>query len=154
MLLLDLKFSILREVSACPRAPKVVLFRRANFLLEALFQYVIKVDYPFRNEAKSEWSRQQIENRGNNVSNGKRRWRQIFIVCFILYPLPNRELCELDKPFSSSWTYWEEILNMTIDWSNGKVKIQHYVKTNPMHTLKIIMMFKIYMNNDKYYYIF
>ena len=78
----------------------------------------------------------------------------IFIVCFILYPLPNRELCELDKPFSSSSTYWEEILNMTFDWSNGKMKIQHYVKTNSMGKLKIIMTLKIYMNNDKYYYIF
>jgi hypothetical protein len=47
-------------------------------------------------------------------------------------------------PFSSSWTYWEEIFNMTFDWSNGKVKIQHYVKTNPMRKLKIIMTFKIY----------
>jgi outer membrane phospholipase A len=34
--------------------------------------------------------------------------------------------------FSSSSAYWEEIFNMTFDWSNGKVKVQHYVKTNPM----------------------
>jgi hypothetical protein len=40
VVLLDLKFSILREVSACPRALKVVLLHRAKFLLEALFQYV------------------------------------------------------------------------------------------------------------------
>jgi hypothetical protein len=135
VVLLDLIFSILRKVSACPRAPNVVLFRRAKFLLEALFQYVITTiyyflvykmgmphynlkynywkrcsisrhhitaqtfcipligsipglvalfqyiitaDYPFRNETKSEWSRQQIDNRGNNVPNGKRRWRQLW----------------------------------------------------------------------------
>jgi hypothetical protein len=54
VVLLDLKFSILREVSACPRALKVVLLRRAKFLLEALFQYAITADYPFRNETKSE----------------------------------------------------------------------------------------------------
>jgi hypothetical protein len=52
--LLDLKFTIMREVSACPRALKVVLLRRAQFLLEALFQYVITADYPFRNETESE----------------------------------------------------------------------------------------------------
>ena len=61
-----------------PHILKVILFRRAKFLLEALFQYAITADYPFRNETKSEWSRQQIENRGNNVSNGKRRWRQLW----------------------------------------------------------------------------
>jgi hypothetical protein len=66
-----------RSLSLSP-VPKVVLFRSATFPLEALFQYVITSDYPFRNETKSEWSRQQIENRGNNVSNGKRRWRQIW----------------------------------------------------------------------------
>ena len=41
---------------------------------------------------------------------------------------------------------------MTFDWSNGIVKEQHYAKTN-LHNdnckLKIIMTFKIYMNNDK-----
>jgi hypothetical protein len=41
---------------------------------------------------------------------------------------------------------------MTFDWSNGIVKVQHYAKTN-LHNdsckLKIIMTFKIYMNNDK-----
>jgi hypothetical protein len=49
-----------------PQILKVVLFRRAKFVLEALFQYVMSADYPFRNETKSEWSRQQIDNRGNN----------------------------------------------------------------------------------------
>ena len=37
MVLLDLKSSILREVSACLRGTKAVLFRPAKFLLEALF---------------------------------------------------------------------------------------------------------------------
>ena len=41
---------------------------------------------------------------------------------------------------------------MTFDWSNGIVKVQHYAKTN-LHNdsckLKIIMAFKIYMNNDE-----
>jgi hypothetical protein len=34
--LLDLKSSILREVAACPRGPKAVLFRLAKFFLENL----------------------------------------------------------------------------------------------------------------------
>jgi hypothetical protein len=54
--------------------------------------------------------------------------------------------------FSSYWTYWEEICIMTFDWSSGIVKVQHYTKTN-LHNdnckLKIIMKFKIYINNDK-----
>jgi hypothetical protein len=37
VVLFDLKSSILREVSACPRGTKTVLFRLAKFLLEALF---------------------------------------------------------------------------------------------------------------------
>jgi hypothetical protein len=36
VILLDLKFSFLREVSACPRDPKAVLFRIVKILLEAL----------------------------------------------------------------------------------------------------------------------
>ena len=36
MVVLDLKSSILREVSACPRGLKTVLFRLITFLLEAL----------------------------------------------------------------------------------------------------------------------
>jgi hypothetical protein len=36
VVVLDLQSSTLREVSACPRSPKVVLFRQAKFLLETL----------------------------------------------------------------------------------------------------------------------
>jgi len=36
VVLLDLKLSFLREVSACPRGPKTVLFRLVKFILEAL----------------------------------------------------------------------------------------------------------------------
>ena len=36
LVLLDKKLSILREVSTCPRGPKAILFRLAQFLLEAL----------------------------------------------------------------------------------------------------------------------
>ena len=36
VVLLDLKSAILREVSACPRDTKAVLFRLVKFLLEAL----------------------------------------------------------------------------------------------------------------------
>jgi hypothetical protein len=36
VVLLDLKSSILREVAACPRGPKAVLFRLAKFFLENL----------------------------------------------------------------------------------------------------------------------
>jgi hypothetical protein len=36
VVLLALKSSILREVSACPRGPQAVLFPLAKFLLEAL----------------------------------------------------------------------------------------------------------------------
>ena len=39
--LLDLKFSDLREVSACLRGPKAVMFRLAKFLLEALAIYLL-----------------------------------------------------------------------------------------------------------------
>jgi len=41
VVLLDLKSSILREVSACPRDPKAVLFRLAQFLFEALVIRVV-----------------------------------------------------------------------------------------------------------------
>ena len=36
VVLLDLKSSILREVQACPRGPKTILFRLAKFLLKVL----------------------------------------------------------------------------------------------------------------------
>ena len=42
----------MREVSAYPRAPNVVLFRRAKFLLEALFQYVIKEIIPLETKQR------------------------------------------------------------------------------------------------------
>jgi hypothetical protein len=41
VVLLDLKSSILREVSACPRGPKAVLFRLAQFLFEAMVIRVV-----------------------------------------------------------------------------------------------------------------
>jgi hypothetical protein len=36
VVLLDFKSSILREVQACPRGPKTILFRLAKFLLKVL----------------------------------------------------------------------------------------------------------------------
>ena len=37
VVLLDLKSSILKEISSCPLGPKAALFRLAKFLLEALY---------------------------------------------------------------------------------------------------------------------
>jgi len=41
VVLLDLKSSILREITAFPRVPKAVFFRLAQFLLEALWGLIL-----------------------------------------------------------------------------------------------------------------
>ena len=49
----------------------------------------------------------------------------------IKWNLTYQELMWTWQHFSNSWTYREEIFNMTFDWLNI-VKVQHYAKTNPM----------------------